>query len=169
MMLKTIKLYFTNRPSYEQQKRYTKLQKKYRKNLKKQAKAFCPWSGYYMHEMIVTMLRFYMETFKAGDCCWRETESRLELTKSMKQALDYATKLELIDTMDETELITLAKKDKIAFDKYVRAWETNSELCIAESAHSEHLLAGLAEDYLTKKYTKAMYKIIGEYIWEWYD
>ena len=164
-----IKLYFTDKPYYEQWKRYTKLQKRARTAMKKQIKDFCPWSGYYMNEMVKVMLKFYKETYEAGDCCWRETESRLKIADSLKQTYDYAEKLELIEDMEEAELIALAKKDKIAFVNYVKAWEAKVDLKIKDSNHADALLAGLAEEYLTEKYTKAMYKLIGEHIWEWCD
>ena len=76
-MFGIIKLYFTDRSYYEQRKRYLKLQKAVRKKLKNQIKSFCPWSGYYLHEMIKTMLEFYHKTYLAGDCCWSE-EERIE-------------------------------------------------------------------------------------------
>ena len=163
-----IKLYFTDRPYYEQWKRYTKLQKRVRKAMKLQAKDFCPWSGWYMNEMVKLMLKFYTETYEAGDCCWRETESRLEIAKFMRQALDYAEKLEIIEDLDYIELIEIAKQDK-AFDKYIADWEKQVNATIDDSNHKEALLGGLADDYLTDKYTKAMYKIIGEHLWEWCD
>ena len=168
-LFNSIKLYFTDKPYYTQWKRYTKLQKRARKAMKRQVKDFCPWSGYYMHEMVKLMLKFYKETYEAGDCCWRETESRLKVADSLKQAYDYAYKLELMEDMEDDELIALAKKDKIAFVNYVKAWEAKVEVKIEDSNHSEALLAGLADEYLTEKYTKAMYKIIGEHIWEWCD
>jgi hypothetical protein len=65
-MFRTLKLYFTNRPYYEQWKRYKKLQKTMRKKLVQQAKEFCPWSGAYLHDMVKTMLEFYYETYKAS-------------------------------------------------------------------------------------------------------
>lgn len=167
-MFRGIKLYFTDRPYYAQWKRYTKLQKRVRKAMKLQAKGFCPWSGWYMNEMVKLMLKFYTETYEAGDCCWRETESRLEIAKSMRQALDYAEKLEIIEDLDYSELIEMAKQDK-AFDKYIADWERKVNATIDDSNHKEALLGGLADDYLTDKYTKAMYKIIGEHIWEWCD
>jgi hypothetical protein len=34
---------------------------------------------------------------------------------------------------------------------------------------SEALLSGVAYTYLEEKYTKALYNIIGEHIWEWCD
>ena len=164
-----LKLYFTDRPYYKQWKPYMKRQKAFRKAMKLQAKDFCPWSGWYMNEMVKLMLKFYTETYEAGDCCWRETESRLELAKSMRKALDFAEKLELIEDMESAELIALAKKDKIAFVNYVKAWETKIGATVAESSHPEALMASLAEEYLIEKYTKGMYKIIGEHIWEWCD
>ena len=56
-----------------------------------------------------------------------------------------------------------------AFDKYIAAWEKKVNVTIDDSNNKEALLGGLADDYLTNKYTKAMYKIIGEHIWEWCD
>lgn len=168
-MFTTIKLWFTDRNYYYQRKRFMKKQKAVRKELKKQVKEFCPWSGYYMNEMIKAMLKFYKETYEAGDCCRRETESCLKIADSLKQTYDYAEKLELIEDMEEAELIALAKKDKIAFINYVKAWEAKVDLKIEDSNHADALLAGLAEEYLTEKYTKAMYKLIGEHIWEWCD
>ena len=82
-MFRSIKLYFKDRNYYYQRKRYMKLQKEYRKKLSKQAKTFRPWSGYYMHEMIKTMIEFYHKTYLAGDCCWREEGSREEIATSL--------------------------------------------------------------------------------------
>jgi hypothetical protein len=164
-----VKLHFTDEQYYEQRKRYMKRQKAFRKAMKLQAKDFCPWSGWYMNEMVKLMLKFYTETYEAGDCCWRETESRLELAKSMRKAFDFAEKLELIEDMESDELVALAKKDKVAFVNYVKAWETKIGATVAESSHPEAIMASLADDYLTEKYTKGMYKIIGEHIWEWCD
>ena len=143
-----VKLYFTDKPYYDQWKRYTKLQKRARTAMKKQIKDFCPWSGYYMNEMVKVMLKFYKETYEAGDCCWRETESRLKIADSLKQTYDYAEKLELIEDMEEAELIALAKKDKIAFVNYVKTWEAKVDLKIEDSNHADALLAGLAEHFL---------------------
>ena len=167
-MFKTIKLYFTNKPYYKQRKRYIKLQKKYRKKLKKQAKGFCPWSGYYMHEMIQTMLNFYYKTYLAGDCCWSDDTHRLNIANSIAKAVHYANTLEALDTWDDQELISEALKDP-DFSTYVVAFENKIGKTITESKQSETLLAGVAHDYLDKKYTKAMYKVIGEHIWEWWD
>ena len=168
-MFRGIKLWFTDRNYYYQRRRYMARQKAVRKELKKQVKKFCPWSGYYMNEMVKVMLKFYKETYEAGDCCWRETESRLKIADSLKQAYDYAEKLELIEDMEEAELIALARKDKIAFVNYVRAWEAKVDPKIEDSNHVDALLASLAEEYLIEKYTKAMYKLIGEHVWEWCD
>ena len=168
-MFRGIKLYFADKPYYKQWKRYIKRQKAFRKSMKRQAKDFCPWSGWYMNEMVKLILKFYTETYEAGDCCWQETESRLKLAKSMRKAFDFAEKLELIEDMESSELIALAKKDKIAFVNYVKAWETKIGATVAESSNPEALIASLAEEYLTEKYTKGMYKIIGEHIWEWCD
>jgi hypothetical protein len=85
-----LKLYFTDRPYYKQWKPYMKRQKAVRKELKKQAKEFCPWSGYYMHKMIVTMLEFYYKTYEAKDCCWSESAWNGKVAESLKRALDAA-------------------------------------------------------------------------------
>ncbi len=167
-MFRKIKLYFTDRPYYEQLKRYEKLQKAVRKKLKKQVKNFCPWSGYYMHEMVKTMLEFYHKTYLAGDCCWREKSGVEEIATSLGVAMHWAEELERLNDMYEEEVISIAQKDE-AFDKYVSDWEAKIGSKISECNHPDALLAGLAEEYLTEKYTKAMYKVIGEHIWEWCD
>lgn len=163
-----IKLWFTDRPYYRQWKRYTSMQKGFRKQLKKQAKEFCPWSGWYMHEMIKTMLRFYHKTYLAKDCCWSEEGRLEEKATSLGVALHWADELDRIEDLEYNELIEIAQKDK-AFEKYVAAWEKKVNATIDDSNHKEALLSGIAEEYLNEKYTKAMYKIIGEHIWEWYD
>lgn len=168
-MLRAIKLYFTDRSYYKQWKRYSKRQKAARKTMRAHADKFCPWSGWYMHEMIKYMLQFYTETYERGDCCWRESDSRLKLAESMRQALGYAEKLESMESMSAKDILATAKKDKIAFINYVKAWEAKVDLKIEDSNHADALMESLAEEYLTDKYTKAMYKIIGEHIWEWCD
>ena len=167
-MLKDIKLYFTNKPYYNQRKRYNKLQKKYRNKLKKLAKNFCPWSGYYMHEMIHTMLDFYYKTYLAGDCCWSDDTHRLNIANCIAKAIHYAEALEALDGQDDQELISEAKKDS-AFNKYIESFERKTEKIITECTNSEMVLASLAYDYLEAKYTKIIYKVIGEHIWEWWD
>ena len=167
-MFKGLRLYFTDRPYYEQVKRYMKRKKAVHKRLKKQVKEFCPWSGYYMHEMIKTMLEFYHKTYLAGDCCW-SIESRLEENAtSLGVALHWAEELETLDNLEDSELISIAQKDK-AFKEYVAAWENKVSATVEDSNNKEVLLGALANEYLNKKYTKAMYEIIGEHIWEWCD
>lgn len=167
-MSKMLNLYFKDKPYYDQCRRYRKRQKAFRKKLKKQAKEFCPWSGWYMHEMIKTMLEFYHKTYLAGDCCWSE-ESRIEeIATSIGVARYWADELDRLEDLENAELIELAQKDK-AFDKYVAAWEKKINTKVDDSSHKEVLLGGLAEEYLHDKYTKAMYKVIGEHIWEWCD
>ena len=163
-----IKLYFTDRPYYYQRKRYMKLQKKYRKELKKQAKEFCPWSGWYMNEMIKTMLNFYHETYLAGDCCWSEESRVAEIAVSLGVAREYAKELENLDALDYEELIGIAQEND-DFDEYVIAWEQEVGVKISESNQPDSLLSALAYEYLEEKYTRAMYNIIGEHIWEWCD
>lgn len=167
-MLRGIKLFFTDKPYYVQWKHYMKRQKAVRKKLKKQAKNFCPWSGYYMHEIIKTMLEFYHKTYLAGDCCWREDESREEIAASLGVAVHWAEELDRLDNLEEEELVSIAQKDTV-FEEYITVWEQKIGAKISESNHPDTMLAGLAEEYLTEKYTKALYNIIGEHIWEWCD
>ena len=167
-MFRGIKLWFTNRPYYEQRKRYMKLQKTFRKKLKKQAKEFCPWSGYYMNEMTKTMLNFYYETYLAGDCCWSEDTRRLNIANSIAKAVHHAEALDALDDWDYTELIAEARNDP-AFSIRVAAFEKEIGKAISDCDHSEALLAGVAYDFLEEKYTKTLYNTIGEHIWEWCD
>ena len=164
-MFRLIKLYFTDRPYYEQRKRYMKRQKAFRKELKKQAKEFCPWSGYYMHKMIVTMLQFYHKTYEAQDCCWSESARTGKIAASLKEALDEAENLEWFEGLEYAELINIAKRDGVDFYNYLKSYEEK----VGFDVTSEALLSGVAYSYLEEKYTKAMYKIIGEHIWEWCD
>lgn len=163
-----IKLYFTDRKYYEQWKRYTKLQKTFRKKLMKQAKEFCPWSGWYMNEMIKTMLNFYHETYLAGDCCWSEESRVAEIAVSLGVALEYAKELENLDDLGDEELIGIAQEND-DFDEYVTAWEQKVGAKISESNQPDSLLSALAYEYLEEKYTTALYNNIGEHIWEWRD
>ncbi len=167
-MFRTIKLYFSNRAYYEQYKRYIKRQKAVRKKLRKLAKEFCPWSGWYMHEMIKTMLDFYHKTYLAGDCCWREEGRREEIATILGMSVHWAEELDKVDDLENAELLEIAQKDK-AFEKYVSVWEKKVNFTVEDSNHKKELLSGLAQEYLTEKYTKAMYQIIGEHIWEWCD
>ena len=164
-MFSAIKLYFTDRPYYEQRKRYMKLQNKYRKELKKQAKEFCPWSGYYMHKMIVTMLEFYYKTYEAHDCCWSKSAWSGEVAESLKSSLDIANNLDSIDDLESEELISIAQKDESAFADFVKQYEERVDFKVESIA----LLGGLAYSYLEEKYTKASYNNIGKHIWEWCD
>jgi hypothetical protein len=167
-MFRAIKLYFTDRLYYKQWKNYMSRRKAVRKKLKKQIKEFCPWSGYYMHEMIKTMLEFYHKTYLSGDCCWSEDNRREEIATSLGIALHWANELDIVEDLEDKELIKIAQKDK-TFEKYVADWEKKIDMNIGASNHKEALLGGLAEEYLIKKYTKAMYKVIGEHIWDWCD
>ena len=167
-MFRSIKLYFKDRNYYYQQKRYMKLQKEYRKKLTKQAKTFRPWSGYYMHEMIKTMIEFYHKTYLAGDCCWREEGSREEIATSLGVARYWLEALDCVDRLNSEELLEIAQRDN-DFKNYVLAWEQKINMKTCESNNEELLLASLAEEYLVEKYTKALYNIIGKHIWEWCD
>lgn len=150
--------------NYEQRKRYKKRLKNVRKKLKKQATEFRPWSGWYMHEMIKTMLEFYHETYLARDCCWSEERILEEIATSLGVALHWANELDRLDGLEDKELLEITK-NSVAFEKYVTDWENK----VGHKADNTKMLAGLAMSFLTEKYTKAMYKIIGEHIWEWCD
>jgi hypothetical protein len=160
---KIIKLYFTERDYYEQRKRYMKLQKKYRKDLKRQSKEFCPWSGYYMHKMITTMLEFYLKTYEACDCCWSEENRVKKIASQLKKALQYANDLDTYEDLDEEELLAIADKEP-GFKKYVEKWEKKTG-----TKANPKLMYGIAWDYFEKKYTEGMYTEIGKHIWEWCD
>lgn len=140
-------------------------QKAVRKNLRKQIKEFSPWSGYYMHQMICTMLKFFYDTYEAKDCCWSESACNGKVAESLKEAVDAATNLDLIDDLSEDELIKVARKDGVAFYNFLKRHEKE----VGFSLDSKALLGGVAYNYLEKKYTKAIYNSIGEHIWEWCD
>jgi hypothetical protein len=167
-MFETIKLYFTNKSKYEQIRRYIKRQKSTRKLLKKLAKNFSPWSGNYMHEVVVAMLKFYHETYLLGDNCYSEEGRLEEIATALGVACDWADKIEDLDILDDEELLSIAQEDEY-FMSYVADWEKKVEICLAESSNEVALKASLALEFLIAKYTKNMYNIIGEHIWEWYD
>lgn len=164
-MFRGIKLWFTDRNYYYQRKRYMKLQKAYRRKLIKQAKEFCPWSGWYMHEMMKTMLEFYNKTYEAGDCCWSIEEQVKKIAAQTKRALDYAQDLDIYEDLDEEELIAIAEKE-YGFKKYLEKWEKKTGL---DTKEKPALLYGVAWAYFEKKYTEGLYNIVGKHIWEWFD
>lgn len=167
-MFRTIKLYFTDRSKYEQIKRYIKRQKSARKLLKKLAKNFSPWSGHYMHEIVVAMLNFYHYTYLLGDNCYSEEVRLEEIATTLGVACDLADKIDSLDALEDEELLSIAQEDE-DFISYVADWEKKVELCLAESSNEAALKASLALEFLIAKYTKNIYNIIGEHIWEWYD
>lgn len=160
-----LKLFFTDRPYYEQWKRYMIRQEAFRKEMIKQAKEFCPWSGYYMHKMITTMLEFYYKTYEAKDCCWSESAWNGKVAESLKKALEAADELDRLDDLEYAELTDIAREDGKAFEDYVKQYEEK----VGYLMNSDALLSGVAYSYLEKKYTTAMYNIIGNHIWEWMD
>lgn len=169
-MFRMIKLYFTDKPLYEQRKRYSKLQKEYRNKLKKQAKEFRPWSGWYMHEMIKTMLEFYYKTYAAGDCCYRDDVSREEIADCLAAAKQWADELDKLEELEDDELLNIVQTDYAnLFSEYIIDWEEKTDFKIFESNHKDVLLSSLALEFLTEKYTQALYSIIGKHIWEWCD
>jgi hypothetical protein len=157
-------LFFKDREYYNRRQNYLKLQKIARKKMCKASKEFCPWSGWYMHEMVKIMLGFYYETYTAGDCCWSTQERLDRIAESIKEALDYAYKLEELDYMSSKELLHHAYNDS-GFVEYLAEWEKE----FGQKYERDDLYAGLADEYFTQKYTKAMYEAIGKHIWEWCD
>lgn len=164
-MFRLIKLWFTDRNYYYQCKRYLKRQRAFRKEMVKQSKEFCPWSGYYLHKMVTTMLKFYHDTYEAKDCCWSESAWTGKIAESLKKAIDAAAELDKLDNLDLLELIKVAGRDGEAFEDYVKQYEEK----VGFLMDSEALLSGVAQKYLEKKYTTALYNIIGNHIWEWMD
>ena len=164
-MFRAIKLWFTNRDYYYQRKRYLKLQKEYRNKLKKQIKEFCPWSGWYMHEMIKTMLEFYEKTYSAGDCCWSEETRTQKIAGQIKEALKYADKLEKLDDMECSAMIPLAEEYADEFEAYCAEVDSRVDC----GSYSLKYRGYIAYEFLEKKYTETLYNIIGKHIWEWCD
>jgi hypothetical protein len=66
--------------------------------------------------------------------------------------------------MECSDLLDLAHKEP-SFEKWVEKWEKKNGC----TATSDMMLYGLAYEYFEQKYTKAIYKTIGEHIWEWCD
>lgn len=163
-MFKDIKLFFTDRPYYEQRKRYLKRQKAVRKKLKKQIKEFCPWSGYYMHKMIQTMLEFYQEAYEAGDCAWSEETRTKQIAGQIAKAVEHAKMLDKIEEAETCELVDMAAEP--GFEKYLNSLERAGHVIKRDNIH---ILSGLAYEYLVEKHTKAMYNILGKHIWDWCD
>jgi hypothetical protein len=140
-----------------------KRQKAVRKKLKKQAKEFCPWSGYYMHEMIKTMLEFYHKTYLAKDCCWSEDSRLEEIATCLGVALHWADELERIYELETDELIKIAEKE-LEFENYLATWSEKNNMTVTDKNRGY-----LAYDFLEKIYTERFYNIIGKHIWEWCD
>lgn len=163
-LFRGLKLWFTNRPYYEQWKRYMKRQDAVRKKLKKQVDEFCPWSGYYMHDMIKTMLEFYRETYAAKDCCWSESARLGKIEKSLAETLQYFDLLEKIDEADtDSELLPIAEAEP-GFEDYLKTWSEDHDLEVTDKTRPY-----LAYSFLEKIYTERLYNNIGKHIWEWCD
>jgi hypothetical protein len=141
-----------------------KLQKEYRKKLKKQTKELCPWSGYYMHEMIKVMLEFYHAVYKAKDCCWSESARLGKIEESLAETLQYFDLLEQIDEVDaESELLPRAEAEP-GFKIYLQEWSKENDMPVTEVMRPY-----LAYSFLEKIYTERLYNNIGKHIWEWCD
>ena len=163
-MFKSIKLWFTDRDYYHQRKRYLKLQRNVRRKLRKQLSEFCPWSGYYMHEMIKIMLEFYHAVYQAKDCCWSESARLGKIEKSLAETLQYFDLLEQIDEVDaESELLPRAEAEP-DFKTYLQEWSKENDMQVTEVMRPY-----LAYSFLEKIYTERLYKSIGKHIWEWCD
>jgi hypothetical protein len=141
-----------------------KRQKAVRKKLKKQIKEFCPWSGYYMHKMIQTMLEFYQEAYEAGDCAWSEETRTKQIAGQISKAVEHAKMLDKIEEAETCELLDMSTEP--GFEKYLNSLDRTG--CIIKRDNI-HILSGLAYEYLVEKHTKAMYNIIGKHIWDWCD
>lgn len=160
-----IYLFFTDKPYYEQRKRYLKRQKAVRKKLADQIKDFCPWSGYYMHRIVQTMLEFYQEAYEAGDCAWSEEERTKRIAGQISKAVEHAKMLDRIEDAEACELLDMVNVEP-GFEKWLDSLERAGG-CIKRD--NIHILSGLAYEYLVEKHTKAMYTIIGKHIWDWCD
>ena len=142
-MFKSIKLFFTDRPYYEQRKRYLKRQKAVRKKLKKQVKEFCPWSGYSIHKMIQTMLEFYQEAYEAGDCAWSEDTRTKQIAGQIAKAVEHAKMLDKIEEAETCELIDIATEP--GFEKWLNSLERAGHIIKRDNIH---ILSDLAYEYL---------------------
>jgi hypothetical protein len=162
-MFSRIKLYFTNKPYYEQQRRYMKRQKVVRKHLKKLAKDFCPWSGNYMHEIVKTMIKFYFETYEAKDCCWSESAHTGKTARTLFDVLLCAEGIDKIDELESTDLLAIANANP-DFEQYKKDFEDRSGSIITDKT-----VGYVAYAFLEQYYTRKMYTLIGEHIWEWGD
>lgn len=163
-MFKSIKLWFTDRDYYHQRKRYLKLQRNVRHKLRKQLSEFCPWSGYYMHEMIKIMLEFYHAVYQAKDCCWSESARLGKIEKSLAETLQYFELLEQIDEVDaESELLPRAEAEP-DFKAYLQEWSKENDMQVTDVMRPY-----LAYSFLEKIYTERLYNSIGKHIWEWCD
>jgi hypothetical protein len=163
-MFKSIKLWFTDRDYYHQRKRYLKLQRNVRRKLRKQLSEFCPWSGYYMHEMIKIMLEFYHAVYKAKDCCWSESARLGKIEKSLAETLQYFDLLEQLDEVDaESELLPQAEAEP-SFKTYLQEWSKENDMPVTDVMRPY-----LAYSFLEKIYTERLYNSIGKHIWEWCD
>ena len=165
-MIAHLKLFFTDRERFNSRMRYLKLQRTMRRKLRKLANTFLPWSGYYMHEMVKTMIDFYLETYQAGDCCWRDEKYLKDIVDTLAQVKHYLDNLDKTDELEAAELITTAKTfpDFKTFCK-----EFAAEIGTPSSKLSEAMKGVAAYEFLEKKYTSMVYKLIGEHIWEWCD
>ena len=165
-MFKNIKLWFKDREHYYQRKRYSKLQREYRAKLMRQVKEFCPWSGWYINEMVKTMLEFFEKTYTAKDCCWTTDEHLDNVAVQVRQALDYVTKLDMIDNVDScADLIPYAEEYHDEFVAYCKEVEEKFDL----ADQTTTALGYAAYEFLERKYTSELYNTIGKNLWGWYD
>lgn len=164
-IVRMIKLYVTDRERYNEHKEYSKLQKDVRRKLKKAAKEFCPWSGFYIHEVNTIMINFYRAVYSKGLCCWTESARTGALNESLETAVAAADMLSFIDEAEMPDVIAIAKKDGVAFYKHAKAFASEFSFDL----ENEFNLYAAAYDYLCTKFTKQFYNTIGEHIWDWCD
>ena len=166
---KETRLFFTDINNYKDYIAYKKIEKKFKNKMKKLLADFHPWSGWYMHEVITTMLTFYRDVYDSKHCVYAADEWRLPIVAQLKEACDYATNLEYLETMEQEELISIAEKDGVAFRNYVLKFSNDSDVDIKQLKEKSAFYSGLAYEYLSKKYTRKMYEILGNHIWDWCD
>ena len=163
-MFYSLKLFLTNKPYYKQWRYYTKCRKTVQKKLKQKIKYFCPWSGYYIHEIVKIMIDFYHEIYSSHSCCWSEDERIEKIASSLTKVKSYIEKLEELDDLELEEILNTASCFS-DFNSYVAKY---AEKCGFEEV-PENIKPYLAYDFLEKKYTTSIYNLIGENIWEWCD
>lgn len=71
-----------------QSKKYRKMMKSYKKELKKLAKKAAPWEYGFLEEYFITYLRFMKDYFELGENVWQVDETRIPIVESLSGALN---------------------------------------------------------------------------------